>query len=244
MIKYLVFLLIFVANIYANQTVKIGFVKNMPPYTFDSDSGIELEVIKASLEKFDYTVEPTYVSFKRGKKALQDSEIDGMTTMLDDGDKDIYYSDDYIEYHNFAFSLKDNNITLSKVDDLKGKSIVTWQDAHTMLGKDFYNFFNPNVKDEYIKKYREMVDQSQQNKLFWSSRVDVVILDSKIFLYYKKALSKELDTNKEYNMHNIIGNSTMYKVAFKDKKIKIDFNRGLAMIKQDGTYQKILDKYK
>jgi polar amino acid transport system substrate-binding protein len=230
------------SSLVAQKELKVGFPKPIPPYTFENSTGIEVELFRAIMEPYGYEIKPIIMSYKRGKKSVQKGLIDAMSTMkvIDDN---CYYSDEYIRYHNYAIALKDKNLKIASMQDLKGKSIITWQDAHTMLGKEFYDIFNPNVKESYIKKYREILDQGQQNRLFWADRVDIIILDEMIFKYYKKLYKNEFDTSKDVVMYNIIGDYTGYSIAFKDKKLQLEYNKGLKKIKQNGTYKKIFDKY-
>jgi polar amino acid transport system substrate-binding protein len=225
------------------KELKVGFPKSIPPYTFENGTGIEIELFKAIIEPYGYKVKPILMSFKRGKISVQKGRIDAMSTMKVDKDASCHYSDEYIRYHNFAITLKSSNITLNSIKELKGKSIITWQDAHTMLGKDYFVIFNNKIKAPYIKKYREMVDQGQQSRLFWANRVDVVIMDKGIFDYYKKLYAKELDTTQDVTYHDIIGDYTAYHIAFKDNRLRDKYNLGLKRIKSDGTYEKIFRKY-
>jgi polar amino acid transport system substrate-binding protein len=235
----IVLVLLFSINIVFSQSLKVGFVKDIPPYVIEkSNSGIEIDIIKSALEPFGYTIEPIYVSFKRGKNSLKNGSIDVMTTMKDKQEKDIYYSKDYIEYKNYIYHLKNNNLKIDNLSDLKNYSLIAWQDANKMLTKEYCDTFKDNSK-----KYRELVNQEQQCKMFWANRVDSIIIDERIFNYYKKDLINSVNTNQQYIKNGKLSLNTSFKVAFKDKKIRDDFDKGLEKIKKNGKYKKIFKKY-
>ena len=125
---------------------------------------------------------------------------------------------------------------ISKVSDLKSKNIIAFQNATKYLGNEFATMAKLN------DKYREEAKQITQNKLLYKSRTDVVVGDQNIFKYFTKQIKDEIDTNQEVQYHNLFP-KTEYTLGCHSKKIIDDFNVGLATIKKNGTYEKIVSKY-
>ncbi|NIP37847.1 MAG: hypothetical protein GWO07_02205 [Candidatus Dadabacteria bacterium] len=67
----------------------------------------------------------------------------------DDG---TFYSDYFIWFKNYAFTKKVAGISINSISDLKGLSIVAWQNAYKDLGPEFEALFSPDVKETYRLK--------------------------------------------------------------------------------------------
>jgi len=85
--------------------------------------------------------------------------------------------------------------------------------------------------------------QLEQNIAFWSGETEAMVIDRYIFDYYRKMLSNNLDTSQKVDFHNLIPDEIPQYVAFKDKKLRDQFNKALAKLRDDGIYQKVVDRY-
>jgi len=148
----------------------------------------------------------------------------------------LYTSKPYITFENVAVTLTDKNITLNNPFDLQGYSVVAFQNAKKFIGGD-YQTAVPNMIN-----YREFHEQKKQVYMLFGGRTDVIVLDINILKYALKS-SDDPILNKPYKMHNIF-EKRHYAAGFKSKEIQEAFDRGIKLIKEDGTYQRILDKYK
>jgi len=70
---------------------------------------------------------------------------------------------------------------------------------------------------------------------------DVIILDINIFQYFMKTHSSGR-YSQPFNVHYIF-NERKYSAAFKLEENRDLFDKGIKTIKEEGTYQFILDKY-
>lgn len=221
----------------------IAFGKDRPPYVYDEDKrGLEIDIVRAALQPKGYTIRVIHVSNRRLQVAINAMGMDGSATVREAHDG-TYYSDNYITFENFAISKKQDGLVIQSVADLKGKSIVAWQNAYRDLGPEFEAMFNPKAQTASRRQYFELPSQMAQNKMFWAGRAQVIIIDKTIFLWYRKTLAGAMDTSAEVVFHNIFLERTSFRVAFKNAKVRDDFNEGLRHLRSSGIYQQLYERY-
>jgi len=214
-----------------------------PPFVFGSDMhGLEIDIVREALAYKGHSMQVVHVPNKRLQVAIQTAGVDGAATVREAHDGS-YYSDDFITFENYAITRRSAGIRLDGVNDLKGHSVVAWQNAYRDLGSEFEAAFNPDVKEPYLEGYSELASQRSQNMMFWFGRAQVIIVDKTIFLWYQKDLTKEIDTSAEVVFHNIFPRRTHFQVAFKERAIRDDFNEGLRHLRKTGRYQHLVDAY-
>ena len=231
--------------------IRVAFGPDKPPFSFKdstkTDVGIEVDVVKAVLERLGHTIKVSVVPNNRLLPLVQSGEVDAAASAQGKDSDSVFFSDNFIEFTNYAVSKKVKDISVASIKDLEKYSFVIWQKGWNDLGPEFLNVYKPDGSGKFKPNYNETNNQRSQNQMFWSDRVDLIIVDKTIFEYYKKELGREVKTDFEITYHDIFkskAGGTGYPVAFKDKKLRDQFNDGLKTIRADGTYQKILAKYK
>ena len=220
----------------APKELRLAVGLAIPPYNIpETESGIELDIVREALKNKGYTIKPEYVPFARVKRALKYKEVDGALTINPDSGIEAFYSDEHIVCENVVISLKENNFKIKDVKGLEGKSILAFQDATLYLGKDFASMAKEN------RKYREIPKQQLQINLLYSNRVDTVVLDKNIF-YYHRRHNDMVDTSKPIDIWYIFPPTT-FSAAFVDEKVRDDFNEGLKQLRKTGRYDEIVKKY-
>jgi len=223
--------------------LRIAHGQDKPPFVFGQDQrGLEIDIMREALAYKGHSIEVVHASNKRLQVALQTMGVDGVATVRKSDDSN-FYSDDYITFENYAISRESENLKLDKVSDLKGHSIVAWQNAYRDLGPEFEATFNPDVKEPYLRNYMELASQRSQNAMFWLRRAEVIVVDRTIFLWYRKELAKEIDTSAPVRFHNLFPSRTHFQAAFKSQQIRDDFNQGLRHLRESGRYQLLYDYY-
>lgn len=220
------------------QDLTIIFTKYSPPYVFENDTGIVVEIVRTALEDKGYKIKPVYVPIGRGFKMFSDKQVDGTTIIQENAGLQAYYSDDFMQYHNLAFALKSRNFDIRSITDLRGKSILSFQRADVSLGEEFRKIATRN------SKYKEIAQQEAQVQVLLLGRTDIAVMDENIFHYYRQQLITEgkADKNQEFIGFKIFP-PTPYKAAFKDPQIRDAFNKGIAAMRKDGRYEAIYRKY-
>lgn len=220
------------------RELKLVFSQYMPPYVFENDSGIVVDIVRTALETAGYQVKPLYVPIARGFKMFSEKQVDGTTIIQESSGVKAFYSDNFMQYHNRAFTLKASKLSIQNIDDLKDKSIIAFQHADKYLGEEFGRMAAAN------KKYKEMAQQDAQTHMVLLGRTDVAVMDESIFKYYREKLVSEgkADRNQAIETFGIFP-PTPYKAAFNDAKVRDDFNREINAMKKDGRYEAIYRKY-
>lgn len=215
-------------------TLAVGLT--IPPYNIpETDSGIELDIVREALKGKGYSIKPKYVPFARRNLELSNREVDGVLTINIDSGIDAFYSDEHLVCQNVVVSLKENDLAIDNIQDLVDKSVVAFQDATIYLGKDFADMAKAN------KKYKEIANQNLQINLLYGHRVETIVLDKNIFFYLRKG-NKRVDTAQPIIIHYIF-RPTPFRVAFLYKKVRDDFNEGLRELRRTGRYNEIVKKY-
>lgn len=219
--------------------VEMAVGRSLPPYVIIDDwKGLEYDVVKEALAFEGHTLKPRFMAFARVMKEMEAGLVDAAMTMRPDSGVAACYSDVHVTYRNYAITLASRDLTISSVADLKGKSVVAFQNANLYLGPDYkaVTAGNPN--------YREEAKQVVQPLLLFSGRADVVVADRYIFGWFAADadVATKVDTRQPVRLHPIF-TPTDYHVAFRDKALCDSFNRGLRHLKDSGEYARITQRY-
>lgn len=212
-----------------------GFPK--PPFIIEENStGIELDLFYAAFAKENKEINFIHVPFGRTVTAFQRLNVDGIITVLPDyKHPNLFISQPYITYQNVAVSLFENQLDIGDIKSLSGKSMVAFQNAKKYLGEEYKNIIKSSMD------YREIADQMKQIEMLFLRRTEVIILDINIFRYFLKSHSTG-HYSQAFKIHYIF-NERPYSAAFKSKSNRDLFDQGINMIKAQGKYQAIMDKY-
>jgi polar amino acid transport system substrate-binding protein len=227
------------------ESIDIAFGDNRPPFIYEDKGvykGLEIDIVNSALKLKNHHIKKiSTLPNIRLKSAVLNLNYDAAAGIRK-SNPSIYYSDDYITFENFAISKKKNNVVLKNITDLKKYSVTAWQNASEDLGKEYAKIYGHSIN--YDKDlYMEFNNQSYQNIFFWRSRNEVIIIDKTMFNWHRIELSNKFDTSEKIIFHNIFKTKTSFKVGFKKKNLRDDFNHGLRLLKESGEYKKIRDRY-
>ncbi len=233
------FFLLFGAGNSTAKELHLASSTAIPPYVIvESGSGIELDVVREALKLNGYTVIFEHLPFPRAVEKMKSGEFDGALTIAESARLElgqVYYSDSHIVFENCAVSLKSNNFEINDIAGLADKSIGTFQFAKLYLGPEFEKVANSH------SAYRELPNTTQIVPMLFQKRVEVIVLEQNIFKYVRKKIDI-IDTSAPVVIHRIFPDNP-FKVVFLDKKVQMDFNSGLKIIRENGRYNEILNKY-
>jgi len=198
--------------------------------------GIQLDIIRAAFSGVNYSVNFSHIPLGRSISAFKRFNIDGVVTLPQSYQHPgIYLSKPYIKYQNVAVSLSDNNFVIDAIKDLTGKNIIAFQSAKKFIGDEY------NASVSLSNDYREVTDQNQQIKMLFSRRTEVIILDVNIFKYFVK-WNVGGRYNQNYTLHYIF-DEREYSAGFKTEQHRDMFDQGITLIKEQGVYQLVIDRY-
>ncbi len=239
-IKFIVFLFCSLIALQV-QAEKISLVVNTwPPYvdsTLDDD-GLAMKIVKTALKRAGHTPE---VRVEKWEKVLEGSEIGvydlvGAVWKTEARQKMLLYSHSYLTNNVVLVTQASNKMEFSSQKDLQGLLIGV------LKGYEYDDKFMKNTR---ILKFQ--ANRLTQNLIsVQQGKLDAAVADKRMALYELKHfmgnnmvdfrfLAKPLSSRKLYVAAPIANPSS--------KKLIAAFNKGLAAIKKDGTYQKILDSY-
>ncbi|NRA19894.1 MAG: transporter substrate-binding domain-containing protein [Oceanospirillaceae bacterium] len=238
-------LLVFTPSLKA-QTLDVAFGQQRPPFVFKADGqwlGIEVDIVKNILGTLGHSIKrELHVSNRRLIVAISKMNFD-VAVSVKEKDDSAFYSDIYIEFKNYAISRKADHLVINDVYDLANYDVIAWQNAVQHLGPEYKNIFSSDKLNASRGNYREYTDQVKQNMLFWHGRAEVILVDKYIFLWNKRQLSKQYNTDIELLYHDIFPQTSRYQVAFKQESIRDEFNRVLQHLRETGEYQHIINRY-
>ena len=90
------------------------------------------------------------------------------------------------------------------------------------------------------REYNEAIDQLLQPRALAKRRMDFVVSDRNIF--YSQAIKEGIDL-KKFKLHDL-NSRTPRVLRFHNEKLRDIFNTGLAEIRRNGKYNRVLVKYK
>lgn len=235
------------SHLSAASELKVAFTTNRAPYCFkinELDVGIEVDLTRAALRPFGHTIKPVIVPKARLARILKAGEVDISATVQGTDGDGLFFSDPYVQFHNYAISKKKAGIELSTLRDVDKYSFIIWQGGWKNLGPAFEASYAPDSNGKFRANYNESHSQLNQSKMFWVERAELIIVDKKIFEHFRKQLSKEYKTDEEVVFHDIFKSETNYSAAFRNKELRDQFNQGLKIIRADGSYQAIIDAFR
>lgn len=220
------------------REIKIVFSQYTPPYAFENNTGIVVDIVRLALEAKGYSLQPVYVPIGRAFEIFAEKRVDGTAMIQESSGLSAYYSDSFMQYHNKVFALESRQFHIQQLADIKDKSILGFQYAHKYLGPEFGITVRENPH------YKEIANQETQVLMLLMGRIDLAVMDESIFRFYRQKLISEGKAAhaNTYTMFNIFP-PTVYKMAFNDKKVRDDFNQGLVIIRRNGQYNAVYEKY-
>lgn len=240
------FLLFFITTFFSlvctSAEVRMAFGERLPPYIFpDTNTGIEIDIVRAALLYRGHTLKPEYYPMARIPVVFKNKQVDAV--MMDVGENlekfGGFYGIPPVIYRNFLFTLKKRKLKIKGPKDLKGLNVVGFVGA----GKRYPEWFSEGTQDG---SYSEKNDQSVQSELLRTGHTDVIISDEDIFQYYAQMYKKINHTSEilKVDKHQFTKENPLnYRPVFTNKKIRDDFNAGLEYLKSKKLDSAIYRKY-
>lgn len=209
------------------------------PFDFqDKDNkyvGIDQDLLKeiAKASGFTYNVKP--MTFNAAMQSVASSQADGViagTTITDERKKVYDFSDAYYKTGIAWATAKKSNI--KSLDDLKGKVVALKTGT---AGAEYAE----KIKDQYGFKISYFSDSDTVYRDVINGNSDATFADLPVLQYTIKN-GTEL---KIQNAHDPFDAGYLGFAVKKgsNQQLLSDFNKGLAIIKKNGTYDKVVNKY-
>jgi ABC-type amino acid transport substrate-binding protein len=212
-----------------------------PPHMIAaSNNGIDVDIAREVLEIMEYSVKLDFAPLNRTMLQVANKQADLFLPTFSQKDTEkLFISAPIINYRPTAFSLENNKFQFTKIADLAGKRVVTFQGAKGYFGEEF-------VKISKFNGYSELHDMSKFPEMLLKERCDVVVLDYYIFYYYLQEYLKlnpaNSSTNKEIDEF-LLFPIVQAHVGFNDEALRNKFNQQLQLYKNQERDKKVIKKY-
>ena len=224
-----------------SKKIIVGTNAEFPPFEYINTDGevdgFDIALIKEIGKRLGYEIEIRNMEFKSLTASLKTKSIDvciaGMT-VTEDRKKTVDFSDEYYTACQSIITKKNSKIT--SLNDLNGKKIAvqegTTGDILVTPSEDNETIVDENTEVKRFKKGSDAILELKNNS------VDAVVIDT-------SAAKNFVSLNSELKLKEDKTSSESYAIAVTkgNKKLKNEINSALIEIKEDGTYDKIVDKY-
>jgi len=224
----------------------IAFGQQKAPYVNENeDNGIEVEIVRAVFAPHNIRITPLYLPFRNLEVALDlFPEVDGAAAVSSQRMENATYIPQFSYFNNVVISNEAQDIELHSIEALQNHSMVAWQGAaspSTVLGEEYERLFGNDATQP--EGYMEISSQYQQNAMFWANRVDLILVDERIFHWHREAVGLIMDVNAPVRIHRLWEAPHFTQIAFRDPAIAKLFQAGLTALKESGEYERIYDRY-
>jgi polar amino acid transport system substrate-binding protein len=240
----IIFISLFLSqNSYA-KSITIGLAGIRAPWVIpESQSGIIIDLFSEAMEPLGYKVKKVFFPYTRRIKSYKAQQVDVISDInpfnIINSNLSGYFSGIIYAYENHIYALKKRNYNFIKVSELRNHSLLSWQGAKKALGHEYELMASNNPL------YSESHNQKLQVKMLFMERFDAIQIDKQIFEYYRAivAKEKEIDTSPKIDSFPLFGKNPNG-FMFHSLKVRDDFVKQITIMKADGRYDKIFNKYK
>ncbi|HFI0213567.1 TPA: ABC transporter substrate-binding protein/permease [Streptococcus suis] len=222
----------------ADDTIDIVFDNAYAPFEFkDSDQvykGLDVDIINEVAKRSGWTMNQSFPGFDAAVNAVQAGSADALmagTTITEPRKKVFTFSDPYFDTKIVIATTKSN--TIAKYEDLKGKTVGVKN------GTAAQAFLEEN-KDKYGYTIKTFDTGDLMYNSLSAGAVDAVMDDEAVIQY---AIQQGQDLSIDIAGEAIGSFGFSVKKGSKYEYLVEDFNKALAAMKEDGTYQQIMNKW-
>lgn len=224
----------------AEPELTVAISPDIPPYVMsNATSGLEVDLMRTALP--GYQLKFIQLPYAQLQTAISKGKADvsvGVREGINPDDTRQFFSDEFVDFENYAISKKSAGVKIASVADLAGFTILTWEEACQELGDAFKQMYSPGAPER--KNYHEFANQRKQVEAFWEADDAVCVIDGTIFRYFSEEMGHDAD---DAEFHNIFPPTTEFRVGFGDAALRDRFNQRLKGLHDDRTYQQVLERF-
>lgn len=222
------------------EPVRVGVSLAIPPYVLRAEErGIELDLVREALKHSTFEPHFYYLSLRQTFELIERHQLDAIINVRPGLLNNVHLSAPVITFHNRVFTLAPRK--LAKLSELAGLNVVAFQRARDVLGKEFSNAVAKS------QDYQEVARQELQVRQLFEGHAEAVVMEERIFEHYRQQWAAQSEHPERYQQSRVISNAllppTIYHFAFTSSAVRDAFDKGLANMKQDGRYEKIMASY-
>ncbi len=226
----------FIPSLHAKE-VSIGMGNFEPYFIEEGETGIFTDIINLVFTQLeDY--QPRFLWGLSNNQLWLDFEagkLDAVSNLFDSVKLDACRSDPIFRFRDVAISNVRDQYKINTINDLRGKSIVTFEGAKDFFGKEFSSITSTGI-------YREVAKPHTQVTELYKRRADVSVGDMFIFLHGIKNKKYVKSHPQDFIFHDIFP-AISSRMGFQDKKVCTLFNKALKEIRKSGQYKRVYHSY-
>lgn len=238
---YIVLYMMASSTLTASHAAKVCLPHTIPPYAdHESRTGLHVDIIIAAFAQVGEQATITFLPNKRLEPMFTSGKCDmsGHIKKNEATRKFHFTTVPMMTFHNTIISKKDLKLEYTSPKDLSAYRVAAFQNAHKFLGDEFYEMSKANAN------YREYGGVLPA-QLLLLDRIDVVISEPNIFLYYlqkqlaqlPKDLRSDIYRDLSWMPFNKKGNAYFW--GFQTLSLKEKFEKGLTALYKSGEFDKI-----
>lgn len=216
----------------------VGVDNTYPPFEFTVKGeliGIDIDLIKAIAEDQGFEIKIEQMDFSGIIPAMQAKQLDvgmGGMSITEKRKETVDFSDPYFEA-GISLTVSSKNNDIASLEDLKGKKVVvkngTVSERFAQENQDKYGFSLTNVNDS-ASMFQEVMNGTSDALMEDYPVISYAISQGKLKL---KVVGDRL-TGDHYGISVLKG---------QNQELLEKINKGLANLKENGTYDEILATY-
>ncbi len=224
-----------------NKTISVANLEWLP-YSgrFIENHGIGLEIISAAFQSMGYDVKYNFMSWTLTLEEVKAGNYDAVGTA--------YYTDERAETYQFSESFLESPIVFFKRKDTSidwNGDLKALKDYRIGVVKGYAN--SPEFDSaDYLDKVESTSEVLLLKKIIYK-QADLIVLDKFAGFYSMKEKLFGADKRKLEPIDPPLTVNKLYMMFSKNAPGYLQktetFNRGLAKIKSNGTYDRIISKY-
>ncbi len=237
------------------ETLTIGFGAGKAPFTlFDKQMiraeghekhyGIEYSIVRQAILLMHKNIKPKSIPPRELKKSIKKfRNIDAVSGVGRSSRDKLYYSKPILENTYIAVSRSSLGSKINSVSNLSSYRVSARTGSYATIRDGFSKLYHPK-KGTHTNRYKEYDSNLNQHADFWKAGSEVVMITTEeSFNHYRTLLAGTRDTSVEVDLAEIFPTKIRLYVAFRDRKLKNEFNEALEDLKFEGVYSRIFKHY-
>lgn len=239
----------------SKKALTIGFGSGKQPYVMldnqmlrseghEKHFGIEFGLVRQALILMDREIKAKAIPPRELKRSIKRfRNLDAVSGVTRSKKDNLYYSSSILEIAHIAVSKNNLNTNINSISNLSGFNIIARTGSYATIKDGFGKLFHPR-SGTHKHKYKEYDNNIKMHSDFWKAGSEAILITSiEEFNHFRTLLAGTHDTNDEVTINEIFPTKTRLYVAFKDKKLKKEFNDALEDLKFEGQYKRVFIHY-
>lgn len=208
-------------------------IASNPTFLLIRKSGLQYDLLDAALTTSSLQLgEITFATNLRALRLVKTQKVDCIINSPSNSDG-LFLTQSLLEYQNSVYFLSKNKLKIDTIQDLKNYSLVGFQNANQYLGAEFSELSKTH------KSYHEIASQKNQILMLFSERIQAIILEQRIFDYYRNQIDERIKAPFEVTKVKLFDQAPRY-IACHDPHTAMLVNEAISQLKQTNLYQDIL----